>query len=211
MGGRRVAAIVPLGLQPIVDAHVPGTNTYFAGGVVHHNTGKTFGMGGYETVCHLTGLYPDWWPGRRFDHPINAWAAGDWNETTRDIIQATLCGKVAYDGSRRTVDGTGLIPGDLIGDLAWKQGVPNLLDSMAVKHVSGDWSWLGLKSFQQGRGSFQGTARDLIWLDEEPPADVYTECLTRTATTNGMVIMTFTPLQGYSEVVRSFRPEDQVG
>jgi phage terminase large subunit-like protein len=178
-----------------------------AHGIVTHNT---YGLGGYETVCHLTGLYPDWWPGRRFNRPIHAWAAGDWNETTRDIIQATLCGKVAYQGTRRTVDGTGLIPGDLIGDAVWKQGVPNLLDTLAVKHVSGDWSWLGFKSYQQGRASFQGTARDLIWLDEEPPLDVYTECLTRTATTGGMMILTFTPLRGYSDVVRSFRPEDQI-
>ncbi len=34
-----------------------------------NRVGKTFGMGGYETSCHLTGLYPDWWPGRRFDRP----------------------------------------------------------------------------------------------------------------------------------------------
>lgn len=38
--------------------------------------------------------------------------------------------------------------------------------------------------------------------------DVYNECLLRTATTNGIVIMTFTPLLGMSEVVLSFlQPE----
>lgn len=179
-----------------------------AHGIVTHNT---YGIGGYETVCHLTGLYPDWWPGRRFDRPVWGWAAGDWNETTRDIIQATLCGKVAYQGNRRTVDGTGLIPGDRIGDVTWKQGVSNLIDTMAVKHRTGGWSYLGLKSYQQGRASFQGTARDFIWLDEEPPLDVYTECLTRTATTGGLLYLTYTPLKGYSDVVRAFRPEDQLG
>ncbi len=48
---------------------------------------KTLGGGGYETSCHLTGLYPDWWEGRRFEHPTRVWAAGRTNETTRDIIQ----------------------------------------------------------------------------------------------------------------------------
>jgi phage terminase large subunit-like protein len=187
-----------------------GTRYRERAAICANRVGKTYGMGGYEVVCHLTGQYPDWWPGRRFNRPIHAWAAGDWNETTRDIIQATLCGKIAYQGTRRIVDGTGLIPGDLIGDLTWKQGVANMLDTMAVKHVSGDWSWLGFKSYQQGRASFQGTAKDVIWLDEEPPPEVYSECLTRTATTGGMMILTFTPLRGYSDVVRSFRPEDQI-
>ena len=178
--------------------------------VCANRLGKTFGMGGYESVCHLTGLYPNWWPGHRFDRPVHGWAAGDWNETTRDIIQFTLCGRVTYEGTRRTVDGTGLIPGDRIGDVTWKQGVSNLIDTMAVKHASGGWSYLGLKSYQQGRASFQGTARDFIWLDEEPPMEVYTECLTRTMTTGGLLYLTYTPLKGYSDVVRSFRPEDQL-
>jgi hypothetical protein len=36
--------------------------------------GKTF-SGGAETAFHLTGLYPDWWPGRRFTGPTRGWAA----------------------------------------------------------------------------------------------------------------------------------------
>lgn len=63
---------------------------------------------------------------------------------------------------------------------------------------------LGIKSYQQGRGSFEGTEQEGVWLDEEPPLEVYTECLTRTATTGGMMLLTFTPLDGYSDVVKSF-------
>jgi hypothetical protein len=37
--------------------------------------GKTL-TGAYETTCHLTGRYPDWWDGARFAHPIEAWACG---------------------------------------------------------------------------------------------------------------------------------------
>lgn len=173
-----------------------------------NRVGKTFGMGGYETTAHLTGLYPDWWPGRRFDRPVRAWAAGKTNETTRDIVQETLLGAVAYEGSAKTVSGTGLVPGDLVGDVTWKQGVPNLVDTAKVKHASGGWSVLGLKAYQQGRGSFEGTAQDIIWLDEEPPMDVYGECLIRTATTNGLIYLTFTPLEGLSEVVMQFLPQE---
>lgn len=185
---------------------------FFAAGAVHrerlelaaNRVGKTEGMGGYETAVHLTGEYPPWWPGRRYDRPIFAWAAGASNETTRDIVQAKLLGGVAWDGGRKGLLGTGLVPGDAIGNIAWKQGVNDLVDTVQVKHRSGGSSILGIKSYQQGRKSFEGTEKDLIWLDEEPPLDVYSECLVRTMTTNGLVMLTFTPLEGMSEVVMSF-------
>jgi hypothetical protein len=41
-----------------------------------NRTGKT-DAASYELVLHLTGAYPAWWEGRRFDTPIEAWAAGD--------------------------------------------------------------------------------------------------------------------------------------
>lgn len=76
----------------------PKHMAFFRAGVEHqercmmaaNRVGKTYGVGGYETVLHLTGRYPDWWEGRRFDHPIEAWAAGDTGETTRDIVQSVL-------------------------------------------------------------------------------------------------------------------------
>lgn len=173
-----------------------------------NRVGKTLGMGGFETVCHLTGLYPAWWPGRVFAKPIRAWAAGKTNETTRDIVQKTLVGDVRRGATLKTVTGTGLIPGDLIGTLTWKQGVPDLCDTVRVKHVTGGWSVLGIKSYQQGRGAFEGTEQEVIWLDEEPPEDIYGECLIRTATTNGLVLITFTPLEGLSKVVLQFLPAE---
>lgn len=209
VGERTIFAVVPLGLQPILDASVPGTNNYLAAGVVHHNTGKTEGGGGYELTCHLTGLYPDWWIGRRFARPISAWMAGKTNETTRDILQKKLLGKVIGRGQSKYIDGTGVIPGGLLGQPTWKQGIPNLVDTIEVKHATGDWSTLGVKSYEQGRDSFEGTEQDVIWLDEEPPEEVYGECLIRTATTNGIIMLTFTPLEGLSAVVKSFLPQEQ--
>jgi phage terminase large subunit-like protein len=184
----------------------------FAAGAEHrerlmlaaNRIGKTEGVGGYESTLHLTGLYPAWWVGKRFDHPVQWWAAGRTNETTRDIVQAKLFGKVEFAGGRKGVSGTGLVPAETIGDVHWKSGVPDLIDTVSVKHVSGGLSVLGLKSYQQGRGSFEGTEQDGIWLDEEPPLDVYSECLVRTMTTDGCLILTFTPLEGMSDVVMLF-------
>lgn len=174
-----------------------------------NRVGKTVGMGGYETVLHLTGRYPDWWEGKRFDKPVRGWAAGKTNETTRDIIQAKLFGAVTGSNANKSLSGTGLVPGDLIGKLSWKQGVSDLLDTVAVRHVSGGWSMLGLKSYQQGRGSFEGTEQDFVWLDEEPPQDIYSECVIRTATTDGIVYITFTPLEGTTGTVMLFIGQDR--
>jgi phage terminase large subunit-like protein len=154
--------------------------------------------GAYETTCHLTGLYPKFWKGRRFNHPVEWWACGTNSETTRDIVQTKLFGSIDNVG-------TGMVPGDLIKhSTPRRSGLSGALESVWVKHVSGGTSVVGLKTYEQGRSSFEGTAKHGIWCDEEPPMDCYTEMLYRTVTTRGIVLVTFTPLQGLSEVVTSF-------
>lgn len=168
-----------------------------------NRVGKTWGVGGYEMALHLTGRYPDWWEGARFADPIDAWAAGDTSETTRDIVQLALTG-VGGDGGEGEL-GTGLIPGeDIVGEPTHRRGIAGALDTVVVRHQSGGKSKLGFKSYDQGRKKFQGTAKHVVWLDEEPPLDVYTECLTRTMTVNGLMLCTFTPLEGMTEVARMF-------
>lgn len=174
-----------------------------------NRVGKTEGVGAYEMALHLTGKYPFWWTGKRFSKPIDAWAAGDTAETVRDIIQYKLLGKLEELG-------TGLIPKDSIHDFTRRRGVADTVDTIYVKHVSGGISQLGLKSYDQKRKAFQGTKKDVIWLDEEPPLDIYTEALLRTMDTsgtdqdNGLMILTFTPLLGMSETVMSFLPGGQI-
>lgn len=162
-----------------------------------NRVGKSEGVGGYELALHLTGQYPSWWPGRRFKKPIRAWAAGDTSVTVRDILQYKLLGPI-HDM------GIGLIPGDSIKDYKRKSGVPDAIELVWVQHVSGGLSYLNLKSYDQRREAYQGTEQDVIWLDEEPDLGIFSECLMRTMTTNGLLILTFTPLQGISEVVKAF-------
>lgn len=178
--------------------------------------GKTEGGGLYETALHLTGHYPPWWAGRVFDHPVDVWAAGKTNVSTRDILQTKAFGAVQrLDDGSKTLAGTGLVPGDDIGAMTWNRAASgDLIDTVYVKHrtngVVDGWSVLGFKSFEQGRGAFEGTEKHVVLLDEEPPIEVYTECLIRTMTTRGLVMLTFTPLEGLSEVVLSFLPGGEV-
>lgn len=173
--------------------------------IAGNRTGKTT-MSSYETALHLTGLYPDWWNGRVFTHPVDWWAASDTGETTRDILQLELMGKIE-------ILGTGMIPKDtIIGDPSRRRGVTDALDTMNIRHKSGGVSTLAFKSYDQGREKFQGTKKHGISLDEEPPMGVYSECLTRlTATTpgteDGSMICTFTPLNGMSAVVLMYLNE----
>ncbi len=126
--------------------------------------GKTM-AGAYASTCWLTGDYPHWWNGRRWDHPIKMWAAGDTNETTRDVIQKKLLGGVEWHGEKKGVDGTGMIPRRFIDQdsISWKAGVPDLIDTLSIKHKLGGHSTLGLKAYAQGRRAFQGTEQDVIW------------------------------------------------
>jgi phage terminase large subunit-like protein len=183
---------------------------FFAAGGKHrerlmlaaNRVGKTEGVGVYELVLHLTGFYPEWWDavgGRRFHRPIVAWTAGDTGKTVRDILQFKLLGKWGEFG-------TGVLPGDALVSTTTKQGIGNAVETVTVRHITGGVSSVTLKSYDQRREAFQGTEVDVILLDEEPPLDIYTECLLRTMTNNGMLMLTFTPLMGMSDVVLEFLP-----
>jgi phage terminase large subunit-like protein len=77
-----------------------------------------------------------------------------------------------------------------------------------VKHLSGGNSTIRFRSYQAGREAFQGVTLDLIVFDEEPPADVYSEGITRISATNGRALLVYTPMGGPGEVTRRFTQED---
>jgi phage terminase large subunit-like protein len=169
----------------------------FLGG---NRTGKTEAAS-YELSCHLTGIYPPWWKGKRFDCPIDVWAAGKTATATRDVLQKTLYGELPGSPA------TGMIPGHLIISASPKPSISNAVETIYVRHVNGGRSMLQFKSFDQGREAFQGTSRHVVWLDEECPEDVYVECLLRTTTVDGCMIVTFTPMEGLTPFVQKWLEE----
>jgi phage terminase large subunit-like protein len=183
---------------------------FFSAGKTHRErllmAANRFGKtecGAAEMAFHLTGLYPKDWPGKRFDKPVRAWAAGVTSETTRDVVQTKLIGP-PFDESQW---GTGMIPKSCLAGIAPARGIPSAIDTVSVKQVNGGMSSLQFKSFERGREKWQGAACEVIWFDEECPADIYSEGLTRTNETGGIVFITFTPLDGVTEVVRRFLHE----
>jgi phage terminase large subunit-like protein len=171
--------------------------------IAGNQNGKTH-VGAYEAVCHLTGIYPEWWKGRKFTRPTRGWIAGETSLVVRDVQQKKLCGEPGVDAAF----GTGMIPKDLFVDKpSLARGITDAYDTIQVRHVSGGISVARFKSYEQGRQKFQGETLDWIWFDEEPPLEIYSEGLTRTAATKGIVWMTFTPLQGPTAVVNRFLDE----
>lgn len=169
--------------------------------IAANQVGKTWSAG-FETAMHLTGRYPDWWTGKVWDRPVAGWAAGVTSEVTRDSVQRVLAGRI-------NAIGTGAIPLDSIKDKSLKRGVADAIDTLVIRHggggdVQAGESLLGFKSYDQGREKFQAETLDFVWLDEEPDEEIYTESLTRTNATGGIVYMTFTPLKGMTGTVKRF-------
>lgn len=167
--------------------------------------GKTLAAG-MEVAMHLTGRYPDWWQGRRYERPTTFWVGGVTAEATRDGAQRILLGRVGQLG-------TGTIPAkEIHGQPLSRQGVADAVAIAKAKHVSGGISTVILKSYDQGREKWQGDTVDGVWFDEEPPEDIYTEGLTRTNAPekgrSGITFLTFTPLLGMSNVVARFLMEE---
>ena len=167
-----------------------------------NRVGKTE-TGAFEMACHLTGQYPPWWKGKRFEREITAWVCGLTTQAVRDVCQEKLCGKAGVEEAW----GTGMVPKDALIDKSLARGIPNAIDTIQVRHKSGGISTATFKSVEQGREKFQGVGLDVMWFDEEPPLNIYSEGLTRIGERGGICYLTFTPLLGPSSVVLRFTDE----
>lgn len=132
----------PFGIE-----HCPKHKVFFDAGAVYNERtfmagnrcGKSI-AGAFETACHATGIYPFWWAGRTFDKPTNGWAVGSTARATRDTAQKELLGPIGAWG-------TGMIPKDKLGKFWALAGVPQGVDLIQVKHISGGWSTIGFKNY----------------------------------------------------------------
>lgn len=173
--------------------------------IAANRVGKTTAAG-VELSYHLTGLYPKWWKGYRFTRANDWWLCGEDTGLIREIYQPLMLGKTGDFG-------TGLIPKHLLNfdSMTNARKGETLIQTYQVKHVTGEWSTCTLKSYESGREAFQGTQKN-IWLDEEPPYDIYQECLYRTTDTGQgdapLLMMTFTPMKGLTQTVTEFLGKD---
>jgi phage terminase large subunit-like protein len=160
----------------------------------------------YETAMHLTGQYPDWWVGKRFDKPITAMVAGEgWSQVAM-VLQNELLG--TQDVKITDSIGTGAIPKDSIKLETMRNDGANCL-GVEIRHRSGAYSYLLFANYTQEVRQMQGFKLNLAVFDEQPPDDFFSEIVTRTATTQGQVLCSFTPLKGLNGLVSKFWHQEE--
>lgn len=172
-----------------------------------NRVGKSFSEAA-EVSYHLTGLYPEWWNGHKFEYPILCWCVGITGDSTRKVLQKELFGTPMAKDSGAL--GTGAIPRNLIDfDTMERDGGKIILAK--IKHhkdgVFDGWSTIEFRSTQQGEHVLMGATVDYIWIDEEDPfksMEIYAQCVTRTATTGGLITITATPENGLTKLVDLF-------
>ncbi len=119
--------------------------------------------------------------------PTRGWIGSVSFEVQRDVTQAKLLGNPESGQP-------GLLPLREIKKITYRStGVIDLI-------YLNNGSIIGFKSYDQGREKFQGTSQHWIWLDEEAPKEIYTECQMRLMDTEGDMFGTMTPLMGLTWV-----------
>jgi phage terminase large subunit-like protein len=160
-----------------------------------NQSGKTM-TASYIMSVFATGQYPDGWDGRMFSGPVRMWIAGESSAAVRDVAQRYLIG---IEGGE-----AGFISSDRIAKVIAGHGAGGAIDKMLVRHLSGGISEIAFKSFDMERQKLQGATLDAVWADEEAPADIYMELLARTIATRGLVLSSFTPLNGSGRILPRF-------
>ena len=135
-----------------------------------NRSGKTR-AGAQEVIWWATGTHPF----RTIKPPIYIWAVSLDFPTSRDVVQ------------------------DVIKHLIGQRYVKRWYEADRILELT-NGSTVGFKSVDAGWEKFQGTAKDLIWFDEEPAYDVYQECRMRIVDRKGCMIGTMTPLHGMTWV-----------
>jgi phage terminase large subunit-like protein len=156
-----------------------------------NQTGKTLCCCA-EDAWHLSGTYPDWWTGKRFNKPIRAWFLGESTTLVRDTLQRKLCGG-------RSEFGTGLVPLEAFAKAPIMiAGGTGGIDTFFVTHrtdgkVDGV-SEASFKSFEMRRERLQSESVDWVHIDERPTEELYNEVYARTIATGGHIIVSYTPV-----------------
>lgn len=164
-----------------------------------NRSGKTE-CGAVECLWILRGIHPY----RKNRKDVSGWAVSLSRQVQRDVAQAKI---LRY------------LPKSWIAEIVMCEGrkgspAAGVIDFIKIKNVFGGTSTLGFKSCDQGREKFQGSSLDFVWFDEEPPQDIYEECVMRVMDRRGDIFGTMTPLKGrtfiYNEIYLNVKRSPEV-
>jgi phage terminase large subunit-like protein len=104
--------------------------------------------------------------------------------------------------------GTGAIPRSAIVFETMRNDGANCI-GVEIRHQSGANSYLLFANYTQEVRQMQGFKLNIAVFDEQPPDDFFSEIVTRTATTQGQVLCSFTPLKGLNGLVSKFWHQEE--
>ena len=150
-------------------------------------TGKTYPLTAWVAIV-MSGRYPKWYTGKRWDRPVRGGGGSKVARLTRDNFCRYLAGP-------ETERGTGWIPRDCFENIErdivpMTGGVRGQIDKIRCKWfdsagIFGGWSELYIFSYDGGRENIQSIPFDFVALDEEPAIEVKQELSARTDKTLG--------------------------
>lgn len=164
-----------------------------------NRSGKTE-CGAVEAVWIARGTHPY----RKNRKDVFGWVVSLTAQVQRDVAQQKILRYLRPDWIEDVVMTSG------------RKDFPDagVIDQIRVKNVFGGISVIGFKSCDQGRERFQGSSLDFVWFDEEPPRDVYEECVMRVLDRKGDIFGTMTPLKGltfvYEEIYLNHHNNPQI-
>lgn len=125
------------------------------------------------------------------DHGVNVWAVG----LDFSVIQDVIWREKLRSGHKHP----GLLPRTPC------PLITRISDSSFQVEVDaeGRRSILTCKSADSGREKMQSASVDLVWIDEEPEAEVFDELYQRTADCAGKILITLTPLNDISSAAKT--------
>ena len=138
-----------------------------------NRSGKTVG-GGTETVMRLIGKHK-----YRSDLPLGVVRG---RMVTVDIEEGIK--KIAIPEISKWV------PTRYLQDGSWDKSYDRQSRTLTLTNGSS----LEFMSYEQATEKFAGTSRHFIWFDEEPPKEIFNECMMRLVDTNGDWFITMTPM-----------------
>lgn len=165
-----------------------------------NRSGKTHCSAAWVAM-HVTGRYPAWWEGKKWQRGITCAVMGVTNKLNREVVQAKLFGDVMDTQSV----GSGMIPRECIKRLVMAPGLKGVVEKAYIKHSSGQMSVIMMFTQEAGAAVAQGFEADICWMDEEHedgnPYEVYAELKVRLMTRiseGAQFLVSYTPRLGYT-------------
>ena len=198
--GEMSAAIIAalyVGVKDVYDIHVPGTNCYFAAGVLHHNSGKTHG-GGTAYAEYL-----------RDEAPKNT-----------QHICVTTDQRLSRKNQQRFL--WEHIPRDMF-DVQWsgpKNGFGSInpvivLDKETEDNPQGrniEVHFMTQTEYENNDDAFEGLTVETAWVDEAISHELFSAVSARcTMSKDGRILVTAIPrADWFHESIYNAKPEDKV-